>query len=74
LGQTERHPVSIFARAATADGAFAWQPGTGSNLLTTAQAVAALLGQTYPFVVQPLESCADRRTRSMGKETISAQP
>ncbi len=72
-------PFQFLIGLQQADGAFAWQPGTGSNLLTTAQAVAALLGQTYPFVVQPLESCADRRTRLMGKETlgketISAQP
>ncbi len=67
-------PFQFLLGLQQADGAFAWQPGTGGNLLTTAQAVAALLGQTYPFVVRPPESCAARRTRLTSEETISAQP
>lgn len=32
-----------------ADGSFEWQPGTGANLLATAQAVPALLGLKLPL-------------------------
>jgi hypothetical protein len=39
------------------DGSFEWQAGTGTNLLATTQAVAALLGQPYPFASRALESC-----------------
>jgi prenyltransferase beta subunit len=35
-------------------GAFAWQPGTGANLLATAQAVPALLFETLPLQVMPV--------------------
>ena len=46
-----------------ADGSFEWQPNTGSNLMATAQAVPALLGQSYPVIVRDLEFCADRALR-----------
>jgi hypothetical protein len=46
-----------------ADGSFEWQPNTGSNLMATAQAVPALLGQPYPVAVRDLEFCADRALR-----------
>jgi prenyltransferase beta subunit len=39
------------------DGSFAWQAGSGPNLLATAQAVTALLGESYPLQVGELASC-----------------
>ena len=38
-----------------ADGSFEWQPNTGSNLMATAQAVPAVLGQPYPVTVRDLD-------------------
>jgi hypothetical protein len=39
------------------DGSFEWQAGSGSNLLATAQAVTALLGEAYPLRVGELAAC-----------------
>lgn len=43
-----------------ADGGFAWQPGTGSNLAATQQAIPALLGRAYPIAVKAVERCTRR--------------
>jgi hypothetical protein len=56
-------PVRFLLGLQLADGSFEWQPNTGSNLIATAQAVPALLGQSYPIAVRELEFCADRRAR-----------
>jgi hypothetical protein len=39
------------------DGSFEWQPGFGSNLLATQQAIPALLGRSFPFELAPAETC-----------------
>ena len=39
------------------DGSFVWQAGTPANLLSTAQAIPALLSRPYPLAVRPLERC-----------------
>jgi hypothetical protein len=39
------------------DGSLEWQAGSGPNLLATAQAVTALLGETYPLRVGELTGC-----------------
>jgi hypothetical protein len=39
------------------DGSLEWQAGTGSNLLATAQAVTALLEQSYPLAAGELSAC-----------------
>jgi len=56
-------PVRFLLGLQLADGSFEWQPNTGSNLMATAQAVSALLGQSYPVTVRDLEFCADRTLR-----------
>ena len=56
-------PVRFLMGLQLADGSFEWQPNTGSNLMATAQAVPALLGQSYPVIVRDLEFCADRALR-----------
>jgi hypothetical protein len=56
-------PVRFLLGLQLADGSFEWQPNTGSNLMATAQAVPALLGQPYPVTVRDLEFCADRTLR-----------
>ena len=53
----EGTPISYLLAAQLEDGSFAWQPGTGANLLATAQAIPALLGQPYPFVAEPSPTC-----------------
>jgi hypothetical protein len=42
------------------DGSFVWQAGTPANLLSTAQAIPALLNRPYPLAVRPLERCTYR--------------
>lgn len=39
------------------DGSLEWQAGSGPNLLATAQAVTALLGESYPLRVGELTGC-----------------
>lgn len=56
-------PLRFLLGLQLADGSFEWQPNTGSNLMATAQAVPALLGQPYPVAVRDLEFCADRALR-----------
>jgi hypothetical protein len=56
-------PLRFLLGLQLADGSFEWQPNTGSNLAATAQAVPALLGQTYPLTTRKLEPCAARRMR-----------
>ncbi|HHY58875.1 MAG TPA: terpene cyclase/mutase family protein [Chloroflexi bacterium] len=56
-------PIRFLLGLQLADGSFEWQPNTGSNLMATAQAVPALLGQAYPAAVRELEFCADRMLR-----------
>ncbi|MFO7635571.1 MAG: prenyltransferase/squalene oxidase repeat-containing protein [Caldilinea sp.] len=56
-------PIRFLLGLQLADGSFEWQANTGSNLMATAQAVPALLGQAYPVTVRELESCAARRLR-----------
>jgi hypothetical protein len=53
----EGTPIGYLLAAQLEDGSFAWQPGTGANLLATAQAIPALLGQPYPFVAEPSPTC-----------------
>jgi hypothetical protein len=40
-----------------ADGSIEWQAGAGPNLLATAQAATALLGESYPLRVGELAGC-----------------
>lgn len=56
-------PIRFLLGLQLADGSFEWQSNTGGNLVATAQAVPALLGQSYPVTVRELEFCADRRLR-----------
>lgn len=51
-------PITFLLSLQQPDGSFAWQAGTGSNLLATTQTVTALLGRSYPITVSPLQSCA----------------
>jgi hypothetical protein len=39
------------------DGSLEWQAGSGPNLLATAQAVTALLGESYPLRVGEITGC-----------------
>jgi hypothetical protein len=50
-------PADFLLSLQLPDGSFEWQAGTGSNLLATAQAVTALLGEFYPPAVGALEAC-----------------
>ena len=50
-------PIAYLLSMQLPDGSFEWQPGTGANLLATAQAVPALLGRSYPLASGKLESC-----------------
>lgn len=67
-------PIRFLLGLQLADGSFEWQPNTGSNLLGTAQAVPALLGQAYPMVVRDLEFCADRTLRRAREAATGATP
>ena len=67
-------PVRFLLGLQLADGSFEWQPNTGSNLMATAQAVPALLGQPYPVVVRDLEFCADRALRLAREAAVGATP
>jgi prenyltransferase beta subunit len=53
-GQT---PVDFLLGLQLADGSFEWQPGAGSNLLATQQAIPALLGRSYPMYHNQLARC-----------------
>ena len=66
-------PVRFLIGLQLADGSFEWQANTGSNLLATAQAVPALLGQPYPAAVRELEACAARRVR-LASEAAACEP
>ncbi len=50
-------PVDFLLGLQAEDGSFAWQAGSGPNLLATAQSVTALLGGSYPLRVGELTSC-----------------
>jgi hypothetical protein len=39
------------------NGSYEWQPGSGENLVATAQAATALLGRTYPLYRASLSAC-----------------
>lgn len=65
-------PVRFLLGLQLADGSFEWQPNTGSNLLATAQAVPALLGQSYPITVRDLETCTARRLRLQRQASTGA--
>lgn len=67
-------PVRFLLGLQLADGSFEWQPNTGSNLMATAQAVPALLGQSYPVTVRDLEFCADRALRLAREAAAGAAP
>ncbi|HAJ36513.1 MAG TPA: hypothetical protein DCL15_12570 [Chloroflexi bacterium] len=67
-------PMRFLLGLQLADGSFEWQPNTGSNLMATAQAVPALLGQTFPVVVRDLEFCADRTLRLAREAATGATP
>jgi hypothetical protein len=67
-------PVRFLLGLQLVDGSFEWQPNTGSNLMATAQAVPALLGQPYPVTVRDLEFCADRALRLAREATAGATP
>lgn len=67
-------PIRFLMGLQLADGSFEWQPNTGSNLMATAQAVSALLGQPYPVVVRDLEFCADRTLRLAREAAAGATP
>ena len=54
-------PIAYLLSMQLPDGSFEWQPGTGANLLATAQAVPALLGRSYPLAGGKLESCIKLR-------------
>jgi hypothetical protein len=41
-------PIDYLLDLQLSDGSFEWQPGTGTNLLATQQAIPALLGNPYP--------------------------
>jgi len=65
-------PIRFLLGLQLADGSFEWQPNTGSNLMATAQAVPALLGQPYPVTVRDLEFCADRTLRRVREVATGA--
>lgn len=65
-------PIRFLLGLQLADGSFEWQPNTGSNLMATAQAIPALLGQSYPVAVRELEFCADRRLRLAREAAMGA--
>jgi hypothetical protein len=67
-------PIRFLLGLQLADGSFEWQANTGSNLSATAQAVPALLGQSYPVTVRELEFCADRRLRLAREAAMGATP
>jgi hypothetical protein len=67
-------PIRFLIGLQLADGSFEWQPNTGSNLMATAQAVPALLGQAYPVTVRDLEFCADRTLRRVREAATGATP
>ena len=50
-------PITYLLSLQLPDGSLEWQPGTGANLLATAQAVPALLGRPYPLAIREMESC-----------------
>ena len=50
-------PVDYLLSLQLPDGSIEWQAGSGTNLLATAQAVTALLGEAYPLKVGELTGC-----------------
>ena len=54
------NPVNFLLSMQLSNGAFEWQKGFGANLLATAQAVPALLGQSLPLVEMDVPQCPPR--------------
>lgn len=54
---TNTNPISYLLSMQLSDGSFEWQPGYGSNLLATSQAIPALLGYSFPIRVADLRQC-----------------
>jgi len=46
------NPISYLLSVQLPDGSFEWQKDTGANILATQQAVAPLLGQPFPLLVE----------------------
>jgi hypothetical protein len=51
------NPISYLLTLQLEDGSFEWVSGGGSNLLATAQAVTALLGESYPLSTREVQVC-----------------
>lgn len=51
------NPISFLLSMQLPDGSFEYQPGQGSNLLATQQAVPALLGRPFPLKETDLAVC-----------------
>jgi hypothetical protein len=48
-----KSPVDYLLAAQLPNGSFEWQPGLGSNQLSTQQAIPALLGMAFPMHLDP---------------------
>ncbi len=51
------NPVAFLLSMQLSSGAFEWQSGNGANLMATAQAIPALLGQHLPYTGKPIVWC-----------------
>lgn len=51
------NPIEFLLSLQLTDGSFEWQAGFGANLLSTQQAIPAMLGRFYPFDHRFLNTC-----------------
>lgn len=56
-GEGQNNPIGFLLSLQLTDGSFEWQKGAGANLAATQQALAALLGRSFPLRVAAADWC-----------------